>query len=155
MNHFAERALALNLYLLFLVDLDGRNLTLPPSLLIVPVVRAGLRASPLVRRDLPCSVGLSGPCGELLATDDAGLVFLGGHGCLAIIKSGISLALKARNEAKKIYFALFLFDSRSVALSSSSAIGSPPAAVTLAAASMSRGFSISICLAHQRRSFSV
>ena len=37
--------------------------------------------------------------GELLATDDAGLSW-GGHGCLAIIKSGISLALKARNWEK-------------------------------------------------------
>lgn len=77
MNHFAERALALNLYLLFLVDLDGRNLTLPPSHLIVPVVRAGLRTGPLVRRVLPCAVGLLGPRAEFLSTDDAGL--LGGH----------------------------------------------------------------------------
>ena len=107
MNHFAERALALNLYLLFLVDLDGRNLTLPPSHLVVPVVGACLRACPLVRRVLPRAVRLANPRGELLATDDAGLSW-GGHGCLAIIKSGISLALKARNdeEPSPLFFAI-------------------------------------------------
>ena len=79
MNHFAERALALNLYLLFLVDLDGRNLTLPPSHLVVPVVGACLRACPLVRGVLPCAVGLLGPRGEFLSTDDAGLFTVNRH----------------------------------------------------------------------------
>lgn len=76
MNRFAVRALGLHLDALRLVNLKFLSADFI-SHLVVPVVGACLRACPLVRGVLPCAVGLLGPRGEFLSTDDAGL--LGGH----------------------------------------------------------------------------